>query len=98
MWPAVAVQMNERARGGFDCRQVDVWVEVGVQLHAPTVLHVAEAPLLRRATMRPFFPGHDFFDPNFFPVWFLTVYLLVFKRLYVSVVLRMERMSSVLTL
>jgi hypothetical protein len=67
MWSAVAVQMDERARGGFDCRQVDVWVKVGVQLHAPTVLHVAEALLLRRTTMRPLFPGHDFWTQTFFP-------------------------------
>jgi hypothetical protein len=65
---------------------------MSVQLDAPTVLKLAKAPLLRRDTMRPLFPGHVFFDPNIFSQ---TVFdcLLYFKRLCVLMVLRMKKKS-----
>jgi len=71
-------------------RHVDVWMEMTVQFHAPTVLQLAKPPLLRRATVRLLFPGHVFFDPNLFSQTGCDC-LLFFKRLYVLMVLRMKK-------
>ena len=72
-------------------RHVGVWVEMSVQLHAPTVLQLAKPPLLRCATIRPLFLGHVFFDRNIFSQTGFDC--LFFKRLYVLMVLRMKKLA-----
>lgn len=48
MWPAFSQRADTKlaSRSIWLCH-VDVWVGMSVQLHAPTVLHLAKAPLLR---------------------------------------------------